>query len=50
VPPAAEPWLNKRTIGVSAAILAGLVVGGLLVRSVTDVSDEAMIRSRSRLG
>lgn len=49
-PPAAEPWLNKRTIGVSAAILAGLVVGGLLVRSVTDVSDEAMIRSRSRLG
>lgn len=50
VPPAAEPWLNKRTIGVSVAILAGLVVGGMLVRSVTDVSDEAMIRSRSRLG
>lgn len=49
-PPAAETWINKRTIGVSAAILAGLVVGGLLVRSVTDVSDEAMIRSRSRLG
>jgi hypothetical protein len=50
-PPHTEAgWMNKRTIGVSAAILAGLVFGGLLVRSVTDVSDETMTRSRSRLG
>ena len=48
--PAEAGWMNKRTIGVSAAILAGLVFGGVLVRSLTDVSDETLVRSRTRLG
>jgi hypothetical protein len=49
-PAPAAGWLNQRTIGVSVAILAGLVFGGVLVRSLTDVSDETLIRSRTRLG